>query len=180
IFSEKDRIGGTYMFDNAPQTLDDEFKNKIRKNQTRRNVVAIEWNHMFSPQLLNSFRAGFNRDNLGDPLRATAINPATSDTSFGFVPGSSAGVVNIGPLTGFSGGLATVLPQARRWNSWQGYDDLFFTKGIYSMKFGANFERIEYNTFNPPLPGGQFNFNSLSDFLTNQPASFLTDTPGTE
>jgi hypothetical protein len=72
VFSERDRVAGTYMFDSAPQTLNDEFKNKLLHNLTRRNVVAIEWNHMFSPQMLNSFRVGFNRDNLVEPLKATA------------------------------------------------------------------------------------------------------------
>lgn len=179
-FSIKDRISATYMFDNTAQSSDDEFKNKIINNLTRRQVVAIEWNHMFSPQFLNSARFGFNRENLGDPVSATAINPATTDTSLGFVPGDSAGQLNIGPLTGFSGGLSAVPPNTERWNSWQAYDNLFYVKGIHSMKFGANMERIQYNSLSLRQAGGVFNFNSLSDFLTNMPASFQTDTPGTE
>jgi len=177
-FSEKNRISSTYMFDNTTQTLGDEFRNKLLQSQTGRSVVAIEWSHLFSPQLLNSFRVGYNRDNVGDPLKATAINPATADTSFGSYPGASAGIVNIAPLTGFSGGLSAVPPQTWRWNSWQGYDNLFYAKGIHSMKFGANVERIEFNSHG--VVAGQFNFNSLSDFLTNTPASFETGTPGTQ
>jgi hypothetical protein len=34
--------------------LGDEFKNKLLQSQTGRSVVAIEWSHVFSPQLLNS------------------------------------------------------------------------------------------------------------------------------
>jgi hypothetical protein len=179
-FSVKDRISGMYMFDNTTQSSDDEFKNKAINNLTRRQVVAIEWSHMFSPQFLNSARFGFNRENVGDPVSATAINPATKDVSLGFVPGDSAGQLNIGPLTGFSGGLSAVPPNTERWNSWQGYDNLFYVKGIHSMKFGANIEKIQYNSLSLRQAGGVFNFNSLSDFLTNVPASFQADTPGTE
>ena len=179
-FWVKDRISGTYMFDNTKQASDDEFKNKVLNNLTRRQVIAIEWNHTFNPRFLNSSRFGFNRENTGDPLNATAINPAVADTSLGFVPGDTAGQLNIGTLTGFSGGLTAVPPSVWRWNSWQGYDNLFYTKGMHSMKFGANVERIEFNTLGLNQAGGLFNFNSLSDFLTNQPASFIIDTPNTE
>jgi hypothetical protein len=179
-FSVKDRISGTYLFDNTKQASDDEFKNKVLNNLTRRQVIAMEWNHTFNSQLLNSSRFGFNRENLGDPLNATAINPATADTSLGFVPGESAGQLNIGPLTGFSGGLSAVPPNTQRWNSWQGYDNLFYSKGIHSLKVGVNLEKIQYNSLSLRQAGGVYNFNSLSDFLTNTPASFQTDTPGTE
>ena len=178
-FSEKDRISVTDMFDNAPQNLPDEFNNKLVQNHTRRSLVALEENHIFSPQLMNSFRAGFNRDNVAWPAGATAINPATNDPSLGFDPGTSAGTLSIGPLTMFTGGLYAEAPTLQHWNSWQAYDNVFDTHGIHSMKFGANVERIEANTFGGAFPGGSFSFNSLSDFLTNQPASFTTDTPGT-
>ena len=179
-FSVKDRVSGTYLFDNTAQSSNDEFKNKILNNLTRRQVIAIEWNHTFNSRLLNSSRFGFNRENLGDPLNATAINQAVADTSLGFVPGDSAGQLNIGPLTGFSGGLSANPPNTQRWNSWQGYDNVFYTKGIHSLKFGANVEKIQYNSLSLRQAGGVYNFNSLSDFLTNMPASFQTDTPGTE
>ena len=179
-FSEKDMAHVTYMFDNTPQSADDEFKNKLINNLTRRQLVALEWNHVFAPQLMNSFRVGFNRDNAGAPEGATAINPAAADPSLGFEPGTSAGALNVTPLTGFSGGLVAASPFLFHWNSWQGYDNLFYTKGIHSMKFGANIERIEDNTFGENAPAGIFTFNSLSDFLTNRPASLLADTPGTD
>ena len=60
------------------------------------------------------------------------------------------------------------------WNSYQVYDNLFYTKGIHSMKFGANVERLQGNTFGADFPGGQIIFNGngtmhrLSDFLTNR------------
>jgi len=178
-FSDIDHISGTYMFDDTSQNEPDEFNNKLVDNLTHRQVVSLEWNHIISPDLMNSFRVGFNRDYVGWPVGATAINPATNDVSLGFDPGTSAGTLNIGPLTPFSGGLYAVAPTLQHWNSWQGYENVFYTRGKHSIKFGANIERIEANTFGGANPGGSFFFNSLSDFLTNIPASFTSDTPGT-
>jgi hypothetical protein len=178
-FREKDRIFGTYMFDKASQTIPDEFANKLYQNPTRRDVIAVEENHIFTAQLVNSLRVGFNRDQVQSPSGATAINPKTSDPSYGFIPGESAGAVSIGPLTGFSGGLITATPFKFDYRSWQAYDNVFYNKGIHSMKFGANIEWIQSNTFAPDSPGGAFSYNSLSDFLTNQPpALFKADSPG--
>jgi hypothetical protein len=178
-FREKDRIFTTYMFDKASQTLPDEFANKLYQNPTRRDVVAIEENHIFTGQVVNSLRAGFNRDDVQSPSGASAINPKTADPSYGFIPGESAGAVSIGPLTTFSGGLITATPFKFDYRSWQAYDNVFYNKGIHSMKFGANIEWIQANTFAPDSPGGAFTYNSLSDFLTNQPpALFKADSPG--
>ena len=57
---------------------------KLLNNPMFRQMVAIEENHVFSPALLNSFRVGYNRDNVESPSGATAINPAAADTSLGF------------------------------------------------------------------------------------------------
>src|SRR5258708_33254182 len=145
-----------------------------------RQMVAIEENHVITSNLLNSARFGFNRDNVESPSGATAINPAAADTSLGFVPGNTVGNIAIGSdgLSGYSGGLDVAAPIKFHWNSIQGYDNLFYTKGIHSMKFGANVERLRGNTFTADYPGGQLIYNGgpgecngslgdtgLSDFL---------------
>jgi hypothetical protein len=180
-FSEKDRIFGTYLFDNSHQTEPDEMNNKLISNQSKRQTFALEWSHSFSAQLLNSFRLGFNRDNTASPNGAKAINPAAADPQFGFDPGSSVGALQFGDgFQPFSGGTAVAFPFEFRWNSYQIYDNIYFTKGIHSMKFGGNVERIQENFLGADTPGGAFVFNTLADFLANHPASFSNDVPGTE
>jgi hypothetical protein len=153
-FSVKDRIFGTYLFDNSHQTEPDEMNNKLISNQSKRQTVALEWNHVFSPALLNSFRLGFNRDNTASPNGAKAINPAAANPQFGFDPGSSVGALQFGDgFTPFSGGLIVATPFEFRWNSFQFYDNIYYTKGIHSMKFGANAERIQDNFFGADTPG---------------------------
>jgi hypothetical protein len=178
-FSGKDNLFGTYSFDGSTLGQTDEFDNKIINARTRRQIVTIQENHIFRPDLVNSIRVGYNRSFGASPLSATAVNPLASDTSLGFVPGDTAGTLDIPGVTGFSGGLSTQAPQSWVWNSYQVYDDISLTKGIHSFKFGANVERIQDNSFSPSRPGGGFSYNSLSDFLTNQAAvSFRADIPG--
>lgn len=186
-FSDKDRIFSTYLFDKASQSEPDEYATKLLHNPMFRQMVAIEENHVFSPTLLNSFRVGFNRDNVESPSGATAINPAAADTTLGFVPGSTMGNLVIGSdgLAGYSGGLDVAAPFRFHWNSIQVYDNLFYTKGIHSMKFGVNVERLRGNTFGADFPGGQLIYNGnsgndtgLSDFLSNRSADINADVPG--
>ena len=177
-FSEKDLIHGTYMFDKASQSVGDEYNNKLIHNPVFRQMVGLEWNHTASPQLLNSFRVGFNRDNVNAPANATAVNPLAASTAFAFEPGAEGpGVIDPLPelSAGFSGGLSTQAPLEFHWNSWQAYDNVFYTRGNHFMTFGANIERIQSNTLGTDFPGGDFHFNTLADFLTNTPASLVAD-----
>jgi hypothetical protein len=180
-FSDKDRIFGTYLFDNSHQTEPDEMNNKLISNHSKRQTFALEWSHVFNTQLLNSFRLGFNRENTASPAGAKAINAAAADPQFGFDPGSSVGALQFSDgFQPFSGGTIVATPFEFRWNSYQFYDNIYYTKGIHSLKFGANAERIQSNFFGADTPGGAFVFNSLAEFLANQPASFSNDVPGTE
>jgi hypothetical protein len=187
-FSDKDRIFTTYLFDKASQSEPDEYSSKLLHNPMLRQMVAIEENHVITTNLLNSARFGFNRDNVESPSGATAINPAAGDTSLGYVPGSTVGNIVIGSdnLAGYSGGLDVAAPFKFHWNSIQGYDNLFYTKGKHSMKFGVNVERLRGNTSGADFPGGQLIFNGngtndtgLSDFLSNRSAAINADVPGT-
>ena len=180
-FSEKDSVGGTYMFDDNPFTTPDELNNKSLVNRTRRQLISILETHLFSPTLLNSIHVGFSRDNAGSPISGTSTNPAISDPSFGFAPGQSTGGVQINDgIVPFSGGMTAVFPTTFRWNSYQLYDDVSLTKGIHSFTFGANVERIRDNQATADFPGGIFTFNTLSDFLSNKPLSLQIDQPGSE
>ena len=177
-FSTKDQLFGTYMFDDSPLTQNDEFNNKIIDARTRRQIVTLQENHIFSPSLLNSFRVGFNRSFGASPLSATAVNPLAADTSLGFAPGNTAGIIHVPGLTDFSGGLSTQAAQRWAWNSYQEGDDIFLTRGVHSIRFGANVESIRDNSFSVTAPGGTFKFDSLFGFLTNQPTNIRIALPG--
>jgi hypothetical protein len=94
------------------------------------------------------------------------------------------GFIGVPGLTFFTGGLTTQTPAEYNWNSWQAYDNVFLTKGRHSLKFGGNVERIIDNQTTPSQPGGDFEFSSLPDFLTNNnfdpslPMTLIADAPG--
>lgn len=180
-FSAKDRIFATYQFDKASQNIPDQYDSVLLQNPMFRQTVAIEENHVFSPSLLNSFRVGLNRDNVESPSGATPINAAAGDRTLGFIPNTTMGnlVINSDGLAGYPGGVDFNAPFKFHYNSYQAYDNLFLTKGKNSMKFGANIERIQSNTFGADFPGGQLIFNTLYDFLVNDTASVNADVPGT-
>jgi hypothetical protein len=183
-FSEKDNLAGSYMYDNSPSSQNDEFNNKLIFTKTRRQLVSLEENHTFRPTLSNSFRLGYHREYAAAPSGSKAINPLAADTSLGYVPGDTVGFIGVPGLTFFTGGLSTQTPAEYNWNSWQIYDNVFLIRGKHSLKFGANVERIIDNQTTPSQPGGDFEFSSLADFLTNNqisPTDSLTligDAPG--
>jgi hypothetical protein len=182
-FSDHDNLAGSYMYDNSPSSQNDEFNNKLIFTKTRRQLVSLEENHVFQSSLMNSFRLGYHREFAAAPSGSQAINPLAADTSLGYVPGDTVGFIGVPGLTFFTGGLSTQAPAEYNWNSWQIYDNIFFTKGIHSLKFGANVERIIDNQSTPSQPGGDFEFGSLQDFLTNDssgnPVTLIADAPGT-
>jgi hypothetical protein len=177
--SDKDSLAGSYMYDSSPSSQNDEFNNKLIYTRTRRQLVSLEENHVFQSSLMNSFRLGYHREYAAAPSGSKAVNPLAADTTLGYVPGDTVGFIGVPGLTFFTGGLSTQTPAEYNWNSWQAYDNVFFTKGIHTLKFGVNVERIIDNQSTPSQPGGDFEFDSLAHFLTNQPLSLIADAPGT-
>ncbi len=178
-FSAKDSLATVYMYDNAPSSQPHEFRNLSILSKTVRQTVSILETHILSPQMVNTLHVGFNRDNAGSPYAATALKPAAGDTQYGFQPNDTAGIVQVPGLTTFTGGVSAASPLLFRWNSWQAYDDVSRSAGINTFSFGASIERIEDNQLSSDAPGGNFSFNSLQQFITNQPYSFITTLPST-
>ncbi|MBB5343711.1 TonB-dependent receptor [Tunturibacter empetritectus] len=178
-FSQKDSAAVVYMYDNSPSQQPDAFNNVLTLSKTVRQAVSILETHILSSTTVNTFHAGFSRDNAGSPYAASAIKPAAADPQFGFQPGDSAGIVQVPGLTTFTGGVSAASPLLFRWNSFQGYDDVSHTAGKNNVTFGVSIERIQDNQESSDAPGGNFSFPSLDDFITNQPQSFITTLPST-
>src|SRR5258707_12376215 len=170
-FSDNDSLPASSMYDSSPSSQNDEFNNKLIFTKTKRQLISLEENHLFRSSLMNSLRLGYHREYAAAPSGSKAINPLAADTSLGYVPGDTVGFIGVPGLTFFSGGLSTQQPAEYNWNSWQVYDNVFLTKGKHSLKFGGNVERIIDNQSTPSQPGGDFEFSSLADFLTNDKAS---------
>ena len=117
-------------------------------NHSSRQTFALEESHIFTPTLINTARFGFNRDVVIAFTTLSAINPAAADTNLGFNPGLPVGIITVGSgVTQFSGGLGAISAYRFHFNSFQAYDDLFWTRNKHSLKFGFYAERIQANQF---------------------------------
>jgi hypothetical protein len=170
--TKNDSLFGTFMTDVGQTVGPDTFNNKNTATFSRRKLFTLEDTHIFSSSFVNSARFGFSRVVSLAPVTLDAINPAAGDTTLGFVPGLAVGLINIGGIANFQGGLGAVGEFDFHFNSYQLYDDAFYTRGAHSMKIGASVERIHANQLGTANPNGQFIFGSLANFLTNKPTSF--------
>ena len=173
--SEHDSLSGTYLYDNANDNSPDALNVVNILNRTRRQTGSVQESHIFGPRLLNSVRVGFNRD-LAHTLDTTpGANPLGTDLSLGSVPGKTAPFINVTGLTGFSGGVGAQPAADYAFTTYQVYDDVSLQRGIHSMKAGFSLIRFQQNYLADARATGTFNFNSLSDFLTNKPSAYQAD-----
>jgi hypothetical protein len=171
--SGKDSLFGTYLYDNARYQAPDSLDVQLLGSHTRRHIVVLEENHVFSPTLINTVRAGYSREGVVNNASVSAVNPLATDTSLAAIPGRPAAQVMISGVTGFFGGLGGSGKALIYWNSFQGYDDAFLTRGTHSIKLGVAVERIDLNLLNAADSNGVFAFGSLGSFLSNVPSRFM-------
>ena len=170
--SDKDNLAATYLRDVTPYSSPDGLDAVLVNSATRRQIVSLEETHTFGPTFVNSVRGGVNREYEINDLGATAINPLAKDPSLAAIPGQSAAHVLVSGIDQFTGGVNGNTTALYGWTSYQGYDDAFWTHGTHSIKFGGGVERQQVNRLTHTDPSGVFTFNSLSDFLTNNPHRF--------
>jgi hypothetical protein len=173
-FSDSDSVYGTYLYDDTDYHDPDGFNNQLIGSHTKRQIIALEESHIFSPRLVNTVRVGYNRNNTANNHSVSAINPAAADATLASNPGQFASDVRISGVGELLGGLNSLSSYFYHWNSYQAYDDASLTHGAHSLKFGFAVERIQLNMLGLSNPGGVWSFGSLRDFLTNNPAKFTS------
>jgi hypothetical protein len=179
-FSAADSIFGSYQYDGATATQPDPANDVLVANTTGRQYVALEETHIFSSQLVNSARFGLNRS-LHTSQGQSAINPLANNLALGESPGADNPQIDISGYVSAQPGLNQIERLNFFENSYQAYDDLFWTRGIHSLKAGFAFERVQLNAFDP-APAGEIAFGSLANsgsngFLTNNPIVLFAPLP---
>ena len=131
---------------------------------SRSQLLTVSENHIFSPTLLNTFRASYSRSKLNYLDFASApTGPGLSIT-----PGWPLG--NIGPGGYSLQGTSGTFPFLRKQNIFTYSDDVFYTQGKHSLKFGVLFNHYqEYLTGNAPV--GTAAFSNLNTFLLGTPTT---------
>ena len=179
--TDKDSLVGTYVYDKATETQPDPLNVILTGNNTKRQIATAEYTRTFSPTVINSLRFGFNRVAAFAGQNVSTINATAKDNSstYSTVPGRPAPGINIGGgLASFQGGLGASPNYRFHWNSFQGYDDAFVTKGIHFLKFGFATEYIQDNILASSDANGVVVFSNLANFLSNTPGRFDAAFPG--
>jgi carboxypeptidase family protein/TonB-dependent receptor-like protein len=174
-FSASDSLFGRYTFDNGnvdrPPTVKLPITNT--KERSRNQYLTLEYQHVFSPLLLNTLRLGFNRSD------HESINQHTIDIppSLTWLPGQPLGYLTIsGVVTENFGDYR--LPRLDRLNNYQVGDTVFISRGRHGIKIGFDSQRIQFNQNTTSQVGGLLTFTSLSNFLQGIPSQFDFAIPG--
>jgi len=175
---DRDSLFGTYVYDTASVVSPDPLNLWVDSNLSHRHILSVEENHIFTPTLANTVRFGFSRVDATVNTPEKSVSALATDTSFGIFPGQVAPQISVPGLTLETGGLGALPNFLYDWNSFQGYDDAFYTRGNHALRFGFAFERMLNNTTANLQPTGLYGFGSLSAYLQNQPGNLAATLPG--
>ena len=141
----------------------------------RMQVASIEETHTFSPQVLNTFRAGFSRA----AFRLASNSLATFPSGLSFVSGEGPGGIVIGggvTTTGLaaltSAGPNNAAGVANRRNLFTFTDSVDASKGAHQIKFGVWLQPLQDNEDTASRQLGQATFTTLLTFLQSKVSSF--------
>jgi len=139
---------------------------------SRRQIGTFNWNHTFSPTLVNEARLGYNRIHIiFNPLQP--LNPEDFNINNGITETLALPQINV--AGGFNIGGPSGFPQGRGDTTVAFSDTLTWVHGKHTFAFGTEIRR-EYNN-NIALNGGTFAFSNMTNFL-NDVASQYTVTIG--
>ena len=139
---------------------------------TGNHFATIEYRRVISPTTVNLLRFSFTRTRETDVQAHPDQTPALD-----FFPerGQNGGV----NITGLSSiGTSIFAPLLEVQNKYPIGDDVFWTHGAHSLRFGATFSRIQSNFQQQGWWGGFYTFPGLAAFLQGQPVLFQGPEPG--
>ena len=186
-FSSSDSLFARYTIDDADQVKPRAYPQYKDLWRSRSQFATLTENHVFNPMLLNTIRFSFSRTNVptnsissGGPNDGQLIGPAYS-----FLPGLQIGSISISGVTGF--GPDAGAPSHMKQNIFTWSDDLFYTTGRHSLKFGTLINRYQQGinqefqfrgtlTFQPPSGSP----NAVPQFLAGLARQYSSETPGSD
>ena len=141
----------------------------------RMQVASLQETHIFSPDVLNTFRVGFSRAgfNLASSLLASLA--ASLDFVTGAGPGGiviGGGVTTTGSAALTSAGPTNAAGAWNRRNLFTYADDLLISKGIHQISMGLWFQRLQDNEDSASRQLGQATFSNLTTFLQGTVSTF--------
>jgi hypothetical protein len=138
---------------------------------TRNQFTTLEYRRVFSPTVVNLLRFSFTRTRETDVQKNPNQVPALN-----FFPerGQNGGVT----VTGLSPlGTSIFAPLLEVQNKFPLADDVFWSHGAHSLRFGGVFSRVQSNFQQQGWWGGFYTFPGLTAFLQGVPSLFQGPRP---
>jgi hypothetical protein len=180
-----DRIYGRFSIRQLPLTAHEATLPPVgQRDQIRSSRSAVaSWTHLFSPSLLNEFRAGMTRQRnfyYPDLVGSTILQQV------GIQGVTTTGIHNV-PAFNITGITSTDQPNSQALTldtNFEYTDNLSWTRGRHAMRFGFDVIRDQLGGFNyPNNMYGQYNFTGVysgfayADFLLGIPQSTSLSIP---
>jgi carboxypeptidase family protein/TonB-dependent receptor-like protein len=173
--SEKNSFFGRFNMDRA-DSFSPSF-NTGAQSKTASLFATVKDTHIFSPTLLGETLISYNRTRID----LFDLNlPGMELPRFNFSDDKTTpGAISVTNLSGLGG--SNTNPKAYVQNVFQYGEDITLSHGSHSMKFGGQFERIQFNQqHNPFYLPGQFDFTSVAEFLTKTVSAAHFIKPGSD
>ena len=161
-FASGDTLFARYTISNGKVDRQPTVKPPIAftRESSRNQYLTVDHRHLFTPNLLGTFRGGFNRSvSLADNVRTVDI-PA----DMSWIPGEPFGYLTVqGMVTEMAGDYR--LPRNDHLNNFQWDQTFFWTRGRNDMKVGVQGQYLQFNQDTTSQRGGIITFTTLSNFL---------------
>jgi hypothetical protein len=175
IFNSKDRLNGYFALQRdlrqEPTLQGNNIPGFGDTRQSQRQILTITETHVFSPNLVNEFRLGYNRIHITFTPNA-ALNPV----DFGMNVGVS-GPVGLPQITlrdtNLNFGGPSGFPQGRGDYTAVLSNGLTYILNKHTIRFGGEVRRFNGNSF--AATPGTMAFNTYTDFFNGQAATFTAN-----
>jgi len=173
--SDRDSLSSAYTVDDGNSQVplaDPLFASALT---LRNQVASVQETHVFSPHVLNTFRAGFSRAAFNYDSVPLVSLPVSLSFVSGLGPG---GIVIGGGLTTTGAGTITPAGPNNAANVWDRRnlftytDDVHINRGIHQISLGVWIQRLQDNEDTASRQLGQSSFTSLQTFLQGIVSNF--------
>jgi len=173
---DRDTVSAVYTIDDGDSLIPLSDPLFASRTGLRMQVASLEETHVFSPNILNTFRAGYSRAAFNLDSALLASFPATLSFVSGAGPGGI--VINGGvTTTGNNGSITAAGPNnaAGVWNRRNLFtysDTVQISKGRHQVGVGVWFQRLDDNEDTASRQLGQASFSNLTTFLQGTVTTF--------
>ena len=175
ILSPRDTFSAIYTIDDGDGLFPQSDPLFGGYETLRSQIASVEETHVVSPEILNTFRAGFSR--AGWSFAATDLVPFPASTSLVTGLGPGGFVIGGGVTTSSGGAITSAGPNnasnvANHRNLFTYSDGVQIIKGRHQITAGVWFQRVQENENTASRQLGQASFASLTTFLQGTVTSF--------